>query len=99
MKVNKEVSTKDYIITILYEGKVLEVVDDIKKEITKEIKNIELNNEDFDCDGVEQTQSIVNDYLELINTIYQDLITEYIDRNDKIYITIDGGEYVYGKEV
>lgn len=82
----------------LFKGKALKVVEQIKKEIIKEIKNIKLDDENFDCDGVEEISRDINDYLEVINGIYQDLITEYIDNNSVVCVIRDNnGEIGYDK--
>lgn len=82
----------------LFKGKPLQVVEKLKKEIINEIKNIKLDDEDFECNGVEEIQRYINDYLEIINGIYQDLITEYIDNNSIVCVIRDlNGEIGYDK--
>ena len=82
----------------LFKGKPLQVVEKLKKEIINETKNIQLNDEDFECNGVEEIQRDINDYLEIINGIYQDLITEYIDNNSIVCVIRDkNGEIGYDK--
>ena len=82
----------------LFKGKALKVVEQIKKEIIKETKNIKLDDENFECNGVEEIQRYINDYLEIINGIYQDLITEYIDNNSVVCVIRDkNGEIGYDK--
>lgn len=82
----------------LFKGKALKVVEQIKKEIIKKIKNIKLDDYYFECNGVEEIQRDINDYLEVINGIYQDLLTEYIDDNSIIYVVRDNnGEIGYDK--
>lgn len=82
----------------LFKGKALKVVEQIKKEIIKETKNIKLDDENFECNGVEEIQRYINDYLEIINGIYQDLITEYIDNNSIVCVIRDlNGEIGYDK--
>lgn len=82
----------------LFKGKSLKVVEQIKKEIINEIKNIKLDDKNFDCNGVEEISRDINDYLEVINGIYQDLITEYIDNNSVVCVIRDNnGEIGYDK--
>lgn len=82
----------------LFKGKPLQVVEKLKKEIINETKNIKLDDEDFECNGVEEIQRYINDYLEIINGIYQDLITEYIDNNSIVCVIRDlNGEIGYDK--
>lgn len=82
----------------LFKGKPLQVVEKLKKEIIKETKNIKLDDEDFECNSVEEIQRYINDYLEIINGIYQDLITEYIDNNSIVCVIRDiNGEIGYDK--
>ena len=82
----------------LFKGKPLQVVRKLKKEIIKEIKNIKLDDENFECNGVEEIQRDINIYLEIINGIYQDLMTEYIDDSSVVGVFRDiNGEIVYDK--
>lgn len=82
----------------LFKGKPLQVVEKLKKEIIKETKNIKLNDYYFECNGVEEIQRDINIYLEIINGIYQDLITEYIDENSVVGVFQDiNGEIGYDK--
>lgn len=77
---------------VLFKGKPLQVVEKLKKEIIKETKNIKLNDYNFECNGVEEIQRDINDYLEVINGIYQDLLTEYIYSNSIIYVFEEDNE-------
>lgn len=82
----------------LFKGKALKVVEQIKKEIIKETKNIKLDDENFECEGVEEIKEIIDIYLEIINGIYQDLLIEYIDENSIICVIKDSnGEIGYDK--
>lgn len=82
----------------LFKGKPLQVVEKLKKEIIKETKNIKLNDYYFECNGVEEIQRDIDIYLEIINGIYQDLITEYIDENSVVGVFQDiNGEIGYDK--
>lgn len=74
------------------------MVEKLKKEIIKETKNIKLNDYYFECNGVEEIQRDIDIYLEIINGIYQDLITEYIDENSVVGVFQDiNGEIGYDK--
>lgn len=82
----------------LFKGKPLQVVEKLKKEIINETKNIKLDDENFECNGVEEIKEIVDIYLEIINGIYQDLLIEYIDNNSIICVIKDSnGEIGYDK--
>lgn len=82
----------------LFKGKPLQVVEKLKKEIIKETKNIKLDDYYFECNGVEEIQRDIDDYLEVINGIYQDLLIEYINKNSIIcVIRDDNGEIGYDK--
>ena len=82
----------------LFKGKALKVVEQMKKEIIKETKNIKLDDENFECNGVEEIKEIIDIYLEIINGIYQDLLIEYIDDNSIICVIKDSnGEIGYDK--
>ena len=82
----------------LFKGKPLQVVEKLKKEIIKETKNIKLDDYYFECNGVEEIQRDIDDYLEVINGIYQDLIIEYINKNSIIcVIRNNNGEIGYDK--
>lgn len=82
----------------LFKGKALKVVEQIKKEIIKETKNIKLDDENFECEGVEEIKEIIDIYLEIINGIYQDLLIEYIDNNSIICVIKDSnGDIGYDK--
>ena len=82
----------------LFKDKALKVVEKLKKEIIKETKNIKLDDENFECNGVEEIQRDINDYLEVINGIYQDLLTEYIDNNSIVCVIRDeNGDIGYDK--
>lgn len=82
----------------LFKGKALKVVEQIKKEIIKETKNIKLDDENFECEGVEEIKEMIDIYLEIINGIYQDLLIEYIDNNSIICVIKDSnGEIGYDK--
>lgn len=83
---------------ILYKGKPLVVVEEIKKKLIKEIENIKLDDKNFECNGVEEIQEEINIYLDIINGIYQDLIGEYFDRDCEINVSQDlFGEIGYDK--
>ena len=47
----------------LFKGKPLQVVEKLKKEIIQETKDIKLNNAYFECNGVEEIQRDIDDYL------------------------------------
>lgn len=74
---------------VMFKGKPLEVVKEMKKEMIYQINMIKLDDEDFETNEVENIQDNMNNYLEVINGIYQDLITEYLKRDTKIMVLED----------
>ena len=85
-------------MNIIFKGKPLKVVEEMKKEMIYQIKMIKLDDEDFETNEVENIQHNMNMYLEVINGIYQDLIIEYIDKDTKIFVAEDSyGELGYNK--
>lgn len=70
----------------LYIGKVLKVVEQMKEEMIYQIKMIKLDDTDFETSEVENILDNEVLYLECINGIYQDLITDNLSRNDEIGI-------------
>ena len=82
-----------------YEGNVLEVVECIKDDLINELYMIKLNDTNFECDDVEKIQFTMNKYLDIINGIYQDIITEYIDYNSIICVSTSSfsGDVSYSK--
>ena len=70
----------------LFKGNVLEVVECMKDEIINQIMMINFKESDFDFNNVELIQTNANLYLECINGIYQDYITEILNKDDKIKV-------------
>ena len=73
-------------MNIIFKGKPLKVVEEMKKEMIYQIKMIKLDDKDFETNEVENIQHNMNMYLEIINGIYQDLIIDNLSRNDEIGI-------------
>ena len=73
-------------MNIIFKGKPLKVVEQMKKEMIYQIKMIKLDNTDFETNEVENILDNEVLYLECINGIYQDLITDNLNRNDEIGI-------------
>lgn len=73
----------------LVSGKVLNVVRFLKDEIEMEINSIKLNDFNFECDGVEQVKKTIDEYLEIINGIYQDILGDYINYDTIILVVRD----------
>lgn len=69
-----------------YKGKVLEVVECMKDEIINQLYMINFKESGFDFNGIENIQDNVNLYLECINGIYQDYITDKLNKDDIIEI-------------
>ncbi len=85
-------------MNIIFKGKPLKVVEEMKKEMIYQIKMIKLDDKDFETNEVENIQHNINMYLEVINGIHQDLIIEYIDKDTKIFVAEDSyGELSYDK--
>lgn len=70
----------------LFVGNPLKAVEYLKKEMIYQIKMIKLDDTDFECDEVENIQNNIDMFLDCINGIYQDLITEYLSREDEIRV-------------
>lgn len=86
-------------MNIVFKGKPLKVVEEMKKEMIYQIKMIKLDDKNFETNEVENIQHNMNMYLEVINGIYQDLIIEYIDKNTNILVAEDShGKLSYDKE-
>lgn len=73
-------------MNIIFKGKPLKVVEEMKKEMIYQIKMIKLDDKDFETNEVENILDNEVLYLECINGIYQDLITDNLNRNDEIGI-------------
>ena len=85
-------------MNIIFKGKPLKVVEEMKKEMIYQIKMIKLDDKDFETNEIENIQHNMNMYLEVINGIYQDLITEYLNKDTKIFVAEDSyGELGYDK--
>ena len=70
----------------LFIGKVLIVVENIKKEIIHEIQCIKIDSEDFKTYEVESYKDNIDMYLECINGIYQDLIMGVLNKESRIKV-------------
>lgn len=79
----------------LFKGKPIKVINEIKKEIINLTKEIKIEDSDFENWGVEDIQYDINIYLNLINGIYQDLITGFIDKDTIIFTYNFNGELHY----
>ena len=85
-------------MNIIFVGKPLKVIEEMKKEMIYQIKMIKLDDKDFETNEIENIQHNMNMYLEVINGIYQDLITEYLNKDTKIFVAEDSyGELGYDK--
>lgn len=79
----------------MFNGKVIKVVEELKKEIINEIKTINLKDKDFESYGVDEIQTIVTRLINYINLLYQDIIVGKLNYNDKIMtkLYIDTKDY------
>ena len=79
-------------MNIIFKGKPLKVVEEMKKEMIYQIKMIKLDDEEFETDEVENIQHNMNMYLEIINGIYQDLLIKdikmYYDLEQSLHIAV-----------
>lgn len=69
-----------------FKGKVFEVVEEMKSELISQLSTIDFESDDLEYNGIENIQDNVNLYLECINGIYQDYITDIITKDDEIEI-------------
>ena len=56
-------------MNIIFKGKPLKVVEEMKKEMIYQIKMIKLDDKDFETNEVENIQHNMNMYIEVINGI------------------------------
>ena len=81
-----------------YDGKVLEVIECMKDELINQLYMIKFDSNDLDYNGIENIQDNANLYLECINGIYQDYITNVITKDDEIRVYYNPmGELFYEK--
>jgi len=82
-----------------YKGKVLEVVECMKDELINQLYMIKFDEKDFDFNDIENIQDNMNLYLECINGIYQDYITDILNKDDEIEIYYNPMGSLYYKKV
>lgn len=82
-----------------YKGKVLEVIECMKDELINQLYMIKFDEKDFDFNGIENIQDNMNLYLECINGIYQDYITDILNKDDEIEIYYNPMGSLYYKKV
>lgn len=69
-----------------------------KEELISQISNINLFDNELDCDGIENIQDNANMIMELLNGIYQDIITGVLCKEDRIKVCYNPmGAYYYEK--
>lgn len=68
----------------IFKGKAIQVVEQLKKEIIKEVKSIKLKDENFESYGVDEIREDITAYIDFINLIYQDIIVERLNFDDEI---------------
>lgn len=77
-------------------GCVKDVISYFKNESIKLLEEMDILNPDSDSSDVEDTQREINYNLNLVNSIYQDLILEAVDENTLITVLFEnckGYEY------
>lgn len=81
-------------------GRVQNVVEYIKDNMIDVIKKIDLFDVDSSSESVEEIMQNNNIWLELLNGLYQDVITDYLDYDDIIRVYYNHmGAYMYEKYV
>lgn len=70
-------------------GSVQDVIEYLKKEAINQLNCLKLFDDNFECDDVENIQHNVNNMLEVINGIYQDLLTDNVTRETIIKVNYD----------
>ena len=79
----------------LITGTTVGIINYFKDKSLKEINKINIMNNSFDCSAIEKIQTEVNYILDLLNGIYQDLITNVITDNTIIKIKFNKNKYEY----
>ena len=68
----------------IFKGKAIQVVEQLKKEIIKEVKSIKLKGKNFESYGVDEIREDITAYIDFINLIYQDIIVGRLNFDDEI---------------
>lgn len=69
-----------------------------KEELISQINSVDLFDTSLDCDGIENVQDNVDMVMELLNGIYQDIITGVLCKEDRIKVCYNPmGAYYYEK--
>lgn len=77
-------------------GKVSEIVKYIKKELGTQLEKVDLFDSSSECDSIECVKNNFDLWLELLNGLYQDIITDYLKEDTMIKITYNPmGAYNY----
>lgn len=67
-------------------GRIEDIVRYFKDELIRQINEIDMRDEYFESNGVENIQDNADNILELINGIYQDYITEKVNYDTPIRV-------------
>lgn len=77
-------------------GKVSEIVKYIKQELGTQLEKVDLFDSSSECESIECVKNNFDLWLELLNGLYQDIITDYIKEDTMIKITYNPmGAYDY----
>lgn len=75
------------------------IIQFIKDDLIRQIKDIDLFDKDLECNGIENLQDNLTLLTELLNGLYQDIINGVLNENDKIKVSYNPmGAYYYEKE-
>lgn len=77
-------------------GDVKGVFDYFQDELCQQIKNLSLDGENFDIEIVNNNSKLI---LELLNALYQDIITDNLTRDTKIRVIDDPMGQLYYEKV
>ena len=77
-------------------GKVSEIVKYIKQELGTQLEKVDLFDSSSECESIENVKNNFDLWLELLNGLYQDIITDYLKEDTMIKITYNPmGAYNY----
>ena len=85
------IETDDYMI-----AKTIDIVRKLNIDTLNEIQEIDLFNADSECNDIENKQSNINIRFDLLNGIYQDIITGYLKADTPLKIKLTPMvDYIY----
>ena len=69
----------------IFKGKAIQVVEQLKKEIIKEVKSIKLKDENFESYGIDEIREDITAYIDFINLI--NVIINQLHQHKKVVIS------------